>query len=146
MSDQADPVDTRPRTGGTPSGTWRIAVLCGVCAVVLVGMGAYLTVVHHAGGALVLVIGAACLPLSFAVVPIARRRAAKGLPSHSLDLPSWLRITSPCLIIPGVADAFNHQFGASSIVFIVVGCAVWVAAACVTISRRRRQRTVKTER
>ena len=124
MSDQAGPIDTRQRPRGTPPGTWGLAALSAVCAAVLVGIGAYLTGVHHAGGALVLVIGAVCLPLSFAIVPMARRRAAKGLASNSPDLPTWLAITSPCLIIPGVADAFNHQFGVSSIVFMGVSLQV----------------------
>jgi hypothetical protein len=146
MSDQFGPVDTRQRPRETPPGTWRLAALSAVCAAVLVGIGAYLTDVHHAGGALVLVIGAVGLLLSFAVVPVARRRAAKGLPSYSPDLPTWLRIISPSLITPGVVDAFNHQFGISSIVFIVVGCAVYVAAACIPVSRRRRRRTARIER
>jgi hypothetical protein len=146
MSDQADPVDTRQRPREPPPGTWRLAALSAVCAAVLVGIGAYLTGVHHAGGALVLVIGAVCLLLSFAIVPLARRRAARGIPSNSPDLPTWLMIISPCLITPGVADAFDHQFGVSSIVFIVVGCAVNVAAVCITVSRRGRRRRARIER
>jgi hypothetical protein len=113
---------------------------------VLVGIGAYMTDVHRAGGAPMLVLGVVCLLLSFAIVPIARRRAARGRPSNRLDLLTSLRLFSPCLIIPGVADAFNHQFGVSSIVFIAVGCAGLVAAAWITVTRRRRQRTAGTER
>ena len=99
-------------------------MISAVGAAVLVGIGAYLTVVHHAGGALVLVIGCVCLLFSFALVPLARRRAARGLPSNSPDLPGWLTIISPCLITPGVADAFDHQFGVSSIVFMGVSLQV----------------------
>jgi hypothetical protein len=136
MSNQGSPVHTRQRRRETPPGTWRLAALSALCAVVLVGGGAYLTDLHRRGGAVVLAIGAVGLLLSFALVPIARRRAAKGLPNNTLDLPTLLRLIGTCMIIPGVTDAFNHQFSVSSIVFIVVGCAVIVAAVCITRSRR----------
>ena len=95
MSDQAGPVDTRQRPRETPPGTWRLAALSAVCAAVIVGTGAYLTGVHHAGGALVLVIGAVCLLLSSAIVPLARRRAAKGLPSTAPTCRPRLESSAP---------------------------------------------------
>ena len=38
----------------------------------LIGIGAYLTDIHHAGGVFVLVLGAADILLSLAIIPVAR--------------------------------------------------------------------------
>ncbi len=132
----------------TPAATRRLAILSSVGGVLVVGIGVYLTDIHHAGGVFVLVIGAAETLLSLALIPLARRRAQKGLPESlsNTNVPTWLSLFGVCLVGPGVSDALNHQFTISSAVFTALGILVYLAAFGISRHRRRLQRNDRSAR
>jgi hypothetical protein len=122
--------------------TWRLAMLSTVIGVPLIGIGGYLTDVHHAGGVFMLVAGGIVTLLSLAIVSIARRRAKKGLPGNlsKTDTPTGLSTCGIYLIILGIGDALNNKFSISSAVFIALGCALYVAALGIGLHRGRLRR------
>jgi hypothetical protein len=124
------------------SATWRLAILGTVLGVPLIGIGVYLTDVHHSGGVFVLVAGAIVTLLSIVTVLIAWRRAKKGLLDNLSrgDLPTKLPAFSIFLFILGIRDALSDQFSISSAVLIALGCALYAAGIGIGLHRGRLRR------